>query len=158
MNHRCHQITVRPLYLGLVLSGESPSSMVFLLLLLFDCCCCCCCCCCGCDSDTDFSDSSVFSSSSSSFSSFSSFSCGWSLILALIMWGFSRFTSDIWTGFRKNSSAPSSKHLQRIRPVSSNSAENSVFQILCRILFQGFLPGDPWRNILRWHDYYWNIS
>ena len=34
-----------------------------------------------------------------------------SLAFPLIKWGLSLFTSDIWTGFRKNSSAPSSKHL-----------------------------------------------
>ena len=34
-----------------------------------------------------------------------------SLVLDFIKCGFSLFTSACWTGFRKNSSAPSSKHL-----------------------------------------------
>lgn len=104
-----HTTAAMSLYLGLVLSGERFSSMAFLLLLPDglgdDCCwwcwtCCCCCCWCFCD---------LISSSSRSSSCFS---CSWSLGMAFIMWGLSLFRSDCLTGFKKNSSAPSSKHLE----------------------------------------------
>ena len=140
-------MVVIPLYLGLVLSGESPSSMAF-LLLLFDCCggvggsicncscswgsvgssgmdsnrswscsdvgttcngidrnrscsCCSCCSCCCC---------------SGAWGSLAESGCS-SDVLSLVfnMWGLSRLTSESRTGFKKNSSAPSSKHLFPIR-------------------------------------------
>lgn len=107
-----------PLYLGLVLSDESSSSMDFLLLLLLccSCCCCCsscfsvccnscCCCCCGC-----CCCGGCCCLGSGFWHSWSK-SCFCCPYLALNIWGLSLFTSDSRTGFRKNSSAPSSKHL-----------------------------------------------
>lgn len=128
-----HQTTVvRPLYLGLVLSGERPSSKAFLLLLL-ECCCCerclsCCwwwCCCSSfssCDRDSGFPDSSLFSR----------FSCFGSFNFVFIIWGLSLFTSDSRTGFKKNSSAPSFKHLLPIIHVliiCNSGVDNQRYQL-----------------------------
>lgn len=90
-----HHITVAtPLsYLRLLLSAATSSSMAAFLLLPFVCGCGCC------SNDSNSVSDSVVSSWFSSFA------------FAFIMCGFSLLTSHNRTGFRKNSSAPSSKHL-----------------------------------------------
>ena len=135
-------MVVIPLYLGLVLSGESPSSIAF-LLLLFDCwggvggSNCNCSCSCGgvgrsgtdCIWSWSCSDVGICCSSGRDRSCSRCCCCssawdwlesGWSsvvlsglshLSLVFNMWGLSLLTSESWTGFKKNSSAPSSKHL-----------------------------------------------
>lgn len=160
---------VMPLYLGLVLSGESPSSMVFRLLLFGggDCCNCwwwwCTFSCCSCL----ISELSNFWLVCSSW-----FSWFWSLDLVFTIWGLSLFKSDNLTGFKKNSSAPSSKHLlpttslKSIPPQTSNSQNNSSnmpimktsFSIrFCLYAFFLLLPVYSWRHILRWHDHNWYV-
>lgn len=123
-----HTTVAMPLYLGLVLSvsGESPCSMVFLLLLLACCSDGCCCSIVGCGFDSDsgwgsWGFGACFWSfwricwacccRTSEFSIFSAVPCFWSFDLVFFMWGLSLFKSDSLTGFKKNSSAPSSKHL-----------------------------------------------
>ena len=117
----CHyQTTVAmSLYLGLVLSlvsGETPCwSMAFLLLLLAcanDCCCSFWGCFCSC--------------TFSGISRLSCFSWFWSFNLVFIKWGLSLFKSDILTGFKKNSSAPSSKHLLQFHCLVRNFTSENI--------------------------------
>lgn len=168
----CQTTVAMPLYLGLVLSGESPSSKVFLLLLLESCCCCCdCCCCCGCCcccSCCSCDWNSGFSVSSSLSSCFLCFSCIGSFNFVFSIWGLSLFTSASRTGFKKNSSAPSSKHLKPIVPINKYHLRNPNCKKVASfqerkfpknvLLFYPQLPADSWRHIFRWHNHHRYVS
>jgi hypothetical protein len=95
-------VTGPPLYLGLIISEQIPSSVAFLLLPL-----------------TLLVELLIVVQDLF-------WSCSWHLVDFFNICGFNRLTSESWTGLRKNSSAPSSMHLYSIVP-SELPAQNQVF-------------------------------